>query len=529
MTRTLSSPAIPALAFAAGVLASILFDLASTEAAVLALGAAVTLGLVLLRRPGRGTSPEPPDERLDAALATVPLVVYRGLVTPDGEFRRTYLSRGIERLTGWPWAVIDAPGGLRGILDRTGHPAEAADMRRLLREDEIQDTFRLRCADGGFREVHATVFVERRLPDGTAEVAGFMVDASAVRAAEASQAASEARLRLAQSAAGFGVHDHDLATGVLTWDARMHALWGIPAGVAVDRRLYLSCIHPDDQAARRAATRAALRLGVPRPFTVEYRVIGLADGIERWIASTFMVHFDGRRPVRVVGVAVDISDRRQAEQRNELLVREVDHRAKNALAVVLAALRLTQADNQGDLVRQVEGRVAALARAQTILSQRRWEGAELSLLVRGELAPFLGEGPGDGPRAVLLGPAVTVAAFAAQPISMAIHELATNAVKYGALGVPGGRVRVAWSLDRAGQVLRLVWQEQGGPPLASDPVRRGFGSRVIEQTIRSQLGGEVVREWQPEGLVCSLTLPLARRGAEPQLLAAERPLSDAAD
>jgi two-component sensor histidine kinase len=120
-------------------------------------------------------------------------------------------------------------------------------------------------------------------------------------------------------------------------------------------------------------------------------VIGRADGLERWVSVNGTVRFDeaGRRPVRLVGTALDVTARKRVELRNELLMREVDHRAKNALAVVQAALRLSRAETPAKLVRIVERRVAALARAQTVLAQRRWEGAELRVLLEGELAPFL--------------------------------------------------------------------------------------------------------------------------------------------
>jgi len=191
-------------------------------------------------------------------------------------------------------------------------------------------------------------------------------------------------------------------------------------------------------------------------------------------------------------------------------MREVDHRAKNALAVVQAALRLSRAETPAELVRIIEGRVAALARAQTILARRRWEGAELHALLEGELAAFLTGIRLDAPRAELQGPVVTIAAHAAQPLSMAVHELATNAMKYGALSRRGGQLQVSWRLDAAQRVLSLLWRERGGPEVAN-PARRGLGSRVIEQTVQVQLGGKVTRRWLPGGLVCEITMPLSRR------------------
>ncbi len=207
-------------------------------------------------------------------------------------------------------------------------------------------------------------------------------------------------------------------------------------------------------------------------------------------------------------VIVDVDEEKRAAERQNLLTRELDHRAKNVLAVVQAALRLTRADDTAGFVRAIEGRVAALARAQTLLAKDRWAGADLHALLRGELAAFL---DGSGPRAELRGPAVALPPGAAQPLSMAIHELATNAVKYGALSALAGRLSISWRVDgETGDVLRLRWIETGGPPPKGPPAERGFGSRVLDGTLRKQLGGAVSMAWDEGGLVCEIEVPLGR-------------------
>ena len=195
-------------------------------------------------------------------------------------------------------------------------------------------------------------------------------------------------------------------------------------------------------------------------------------------------------------------------------MREVDYRAKNALSVVQAALRLTRAEDLSSYRQAIEGRVAAMARAQTLLADDRWYGADLRALLTGEMEPFLGS---DAGRAALDGPPVILPAGAAQPLAMAIHELATNATKHGALSAPNGRVSIAWRLVEDGpeEVLRLRWAETGGPPLSGPPTRRGFGSRVLEGTVRAQLGGAVSLAWEEPGLVCDITVPLIREGSAP--------------
>ena len=212
-----------------------------------------------------------------------------------------------------------------------------------------------------------------------------------------------------------------------------------------------------------------------------------------------------------VATYADVSEQRAAEERQVLLMRELDHRAKNTLAVVQAALRLTPKDDAESYAKAVGGRVSALARAHTLLAKGQWSGADLRDLVWGELAPFLGSA-GDKvrqPRAALDGPDVTLVPGAAQAISMALHELATNATKHGALSMPEGTVSVIWEVDGA-RALRLLWAEAGGPPVTAPPTRRGFGSRLLETTLKDQLGGTLSREWRSGGLVCTIELPPAR-------------------
>jgi two-component sensor histidine kinase len=167
----------------------------------------------------------------------------------------------------------------------------------------------------------------------------------------------------------------------------------------------------------------------------------------------------------------------------------VDHRAKNALAVVQSLVRLTPIRDPTALTRAIEGRISALARAQTLLSEEHWHGADLRTLIAGELAPFLGE-----QRVELDGPSVALPPGAAQPVAMAVHELTTNAVKHGALSALAGRLSVSWLVEQAADgmpLLQLRWVESGGPQITATPDRRGFGSRVLDGTIRSQLAGEL--------------------------------------
>lgn len=332
---------------------------------------------------------------------------------------------------------------------------------------------------------------------------------------------SEGNLKRAQDAAGI-LSFEMAADGTVTEAGGLRALLGLPPDAALDEEALLAALHPEDREAARTELRRLARDG--GRLAAEYRV-RLPDGGQRWV----MLRGEAAPgfgpappsglslPGRLSGVAMDVTQRREAEERTALLAFEVTHRAKNTLAVVQAALRLTKAPDYASYVRAVEGRVAALARAQSMLAESQWRAGDLQALLEAELRAFQAAateraGDGAGESAVTLaGPAVPLPVRTVQALAMAVHELATNAVKYGALSAPGGRLRIAWCLD-AGWV-HLSWRESGGPTLAGEPARKGFGSRVIEQTIRFQLGGRMEKRWGAGGLECDIAIPLAEEGA----------------
>ena len=237
------------------------------------------------------------------------------------------------------------------------------------------------------------------------------------------------------------------------------------------------------------------------------------DGVRVFIegSNTALRGVDGR--IRgYLKIGQDVTARKAAEKREALLMREVDHRAKNALSVVNAALRLTRAPDLPSYVRAIEGRVDALVRAQTLLAADRWDGADLLTLLRGELTTFFDIEAGDEARVEAVGPVVRLPAGAAQPFGMAIHELATNAMKYGGLSTPGGRIAISWVKEgEPTEMLRLRWVESGGPPIEAPPEKHGFGTRVLDGTVRGQLRGTVSLVWNASGLVCEIAVPLTQR------------------
>jgi PAS domain S-box-containing protein len=209
------------------------------------------------------------------------------------------------------------------------------------------------------------------------------------------------------------------------------------------------------------------------------------------------------REGKVVGaskIARDITEQKRSQEQIATLAREAEHRSRNLLATVQAVVNLSRSDTPQGLKTAIEGRIHALANVHSLFVETRWVGAELSAIANQELAPYSGK---ERRRVRLEGPPILLEPNAAQAIAVALHELATNAVKYGALSEGGGNVAVTWQQGTDGQLI-LRWTESGGPAVQT-PTHRGFGSRVIDKMI-SQLYGNAQFDWRPEGLVCEIVL-----------------------
>jgi PAS domain S-box-containing protein len=201
-------------------------------------------------------------------------------------------------------------------------------------------------------------------------------------------------------------------------------------------------------------------------------------------------------------IARDITERRRSEDQIAILAREAEHRTKNILATVQATVHLTQSDTPEGLKTAIAGRIRALANVHTLFVQSSWTGADLRNLVTQELVPYRLDGD---ERALIDGPSIMLEPSAAQTMAITVHELATNAAKYGALSVPEGRIHIAWSRAADGRLV-FHWTEIGGPSV-KPPTRQGFGTRVMNSMIRGQLRGEMRLDWRTEGLACEIALP----------------------
>jgi two-component sensor histidine kinase len=210
----------------------------------------------------------------------------------------------------------------------------------------------------------------------------------------------------------------------------------------------------------------------------------------------------------MVGTNIDVTDRRRAEEHQRLLVNELNHRVKNTLAIVqgIAQQTFKGVDGVAEAKAAFEGRLAALSAAHNLLTRESWESASIAQVVEDAIRPYgglPGHASADGPD-LKLNPKMAVS------LALALHELGTNAAKYGALSSPEGRVEIAWRVED--DRLKLVWRETGGP-VVSAPDRRGFGTRMIERGLASDLDGTARIDFRREGVVCTVEAPLPRSSA----------------
>ncbi len=267
--------------------------------------------------------------------------------------------------------------------------------------------------------------------------------------------------------------------------------------------------HPDDTEPDNQAFHKQLA-GELEFYSVEKRFVR-KDGRVIWMSvSSSPVRDAEANLLYLVRVVQDVTERKAAEQRNRLLIDELNHRVKNTLATVqsLASQTARGVPSPEEFRDRFEGRLIALSKAHDQLTRHHWESADLRELLSASLAPYAG-----AERMVLRGEDVLLRPRAVLTLAMAFHELATNAVKYGALSVPNGGIEIRWGAERldeeARDWLRIGWAEQGGPPVA-EPQQRGFGTKLIEGSVKAELGGSASLQFAGEGLRCEFLIPLEK-------------------
>ncbi len=322
---------------------------------------------------------------------------------------------------------------------------------------------------------------------------------------------NEARYRTALAAGRMGTWETDFVTRTRRWTEEGMALFGLSLAdgrghVGGEDDEYRNALHPDDRHLMAKFHELADKQDF---FTSEYRAVH-PDGTVLWLRGRGQVLARGPdgKAQRMVSIVTDVTDRKAAEDHVQFLMHEISHRSKNLLMVIQSIARRTarSAGSLEEFEHRFGRRLQGLAASHDVLVAKNWQGAPLADLVRRQLAPFAEI---QGSRIDLSGPDVVVTAEAAQALGLAIHELATNAIKYGALSAPAGKVSVSWALQGeagAPRPLVLNWVEQGGPQV-SPPERKGFGHVVIGEMVERSLGGKVAIEFASEGLKWRVALP----------------------
>lgn len=404
-----------------------------------------------------------------------------------------YTGTDFEQMQGWGWQKVHHPEHVDRVVAKIRLAFESGTP--------WEDTFPLRSKDGTYRW-----FLSRALPfrDASGRITrwyGTNTDITERKEIESALRQSEERLNLLASI----VHSSDdvivskTLDGIITsWNTGAERVFGYTAAEAIGQPITI--VIPEDRRAEEREILSKIRRGerIDHFETIRHRKNG-----NRIVVSLTVSPIKDSDGV-VVGaskIARDITEQKQIQERISMLGREAEHRSKNLLANVLAMINLSRADSVEELKRSVQGRIRALANVHSLFAASRWIGAELTQIVKQEIAPY---SAGADNRARISGPQVLLEPDLAQAVAMVIHELATNAAKYGALSSSRGRVDVTWS--DADRKLQLVWAETNGPRVEPQS-RTGFGSKIIEQ-MATERKGTIAFDWRPEGVVCRMVLPL---------------------
>jgi PAS domain S-box-containing protein len=438
-------------------------------------------------------------------LAAIVDTSHDGIVSKDLNGLITTWNRGAERLFGYTSdEMIGCPITTLIPLDR--HHEEVRILEDIRRGEHVDhyETVRQR-RDGTLIDVSITVSPLRNAAGEVVGASKIARDISERKKAEVALAERNLQLALAGRAALVGSYVYDVSRGTMQVSQGYATIHGLPEGTTeTTLSEWRARVHPEDLA-RAVGLRDQAFADRQEEDNAEYRII-LSTGKVRWIERRGSISYgeDGR-PERVVGVNIDITERKQAEEHRNFLNAELDHRVKNVLSIVGAIITQSQhaSASTADFVASINHRIKSLASTHEMLSHSCWQGASLEEIVRNELAPYTTANADIG------GPSIVLEPGAAQATAMVLHELATNAAKYGALSNHGGRVSVRWLWLTNGtphQRLAIEWQETGGPPVIP-PSTSGYGTSVIRELIPFEFGGTVDLTFDPRGVRCRLEVP----------------------
>jgi len=363
--------------------------------------------------------------------------------------------------------------------------------------------FRIVMQDGALRWLEDQSRVETDATGMPVRAVGIVRDVTEHKFAEHDLRASKDRLQLCLDAAQLGWWQYYPRRRVISGDARFNEIFDVIAEEAPIEEIK-KLVHPDDVERLWADREVWLNSVDRKPHADEYRV-RRRDGAVRWVEAHWLAYFEDASRERgladVVGTVQDITERKERQEREHLLMREINHRAKNMLSVVGAIAHQTATKAPEDFIERFSERIQALSANQDLLVRNEWKGVEIEDLVRAQLAHFADL---VGSRVAVRGPKLYLNAASAQAVGLALHELATNAGKYGALSTDTGRVDIRWGTN--GDIFTMGWTEREGPPVTA-PKRRGFGTIVMEAMTERSVGGKVDLDFASSGLSWRLVCP----------------------
>jgi len=452
-------------------------------------------------------------ERLRAVIESA---VDYAIITADFQDRITSWNEGATRLLGWKEAdALGRPCRLIFTPEDCAAGIPQAEMRKALEEGRALDE-RWHIRRDGSRFFASGELLPLH-DNGLLGYLKILRDCTAQRRAQEALRESEERYRLiVESARDYAIFTTDLEGRITSWNRGACEVLGWDEAEALGRPnaiLYTS----EDHASGVPEAEMAEALAGGRSEHDRWHL--RADGVRIWGTEVVTPLQDGNGEAHgFLKILRDRTTQKREEEQRRLLVAELNHRVKNTLAVIQSlVVQTARGTDSVDALREaLEARLDALATAHDLLTREAWRGAMLADLVHATLAPYAGDGTRvfDGTRVSIDGPELWLMPNAALALNMAMHELGANAAKCGALSTPGGRVEVTWSLDHSatapgdGAVLDMLWREFGGPVVALLPTR-GFGSRLIEDTLTYQLGGSVRLAFEAEGVQCHFLLPLS--------------------
>jgi PAS domain S-box-containing protein len=399
-----------------------------------------------------------------------------------------------EQVLGRPFWDTPWWRGSEEMKARIRFATEQAASGNVFREE-----LRYWVADGGERIVDFAIHPIRDQAGAVTFLHPTGIDITERKEIEAALRESEQRLRWQASiveSSDDAIVGKSLDGIITSWNRGAERVFGYTAEEAIGQPITM--VIPQDRQDEERTILTRIRRGerVDHFETVRQRKHGSLIVVSLTVSP--VKNAEGR----IVGAsksARDITEQKRSQEQIATLAREAEHRSKNLLASVQATVRLSQSDTLEGLKRAIEGRIQALANVHSLFVETRWIGAELSAIAAQELAPYSAT---SERRVRIDGPQVLLEPGAAQSIAVALHELATNAAKYGALSSADGQIDLKWSHEAGGR-LNLCWTETGGPPVHA-PTRQGFGGRIVKQMI-GHLQGKVGFDWRPEGLVCEIS------------------------